>query len=87
MKAEVGSDFAFSPEARSVYTTVGGAPWLDTQYTVFGELVEGFAVLDSIAAIPTPTTLGRPAPPGIGERPMEDVTMTVRALPGYVEQQ
>jgi len=87
MRAQLGPEFTFSPEAREVYTTVGGAPWLDGQYTVFGQLVEGFAVLDSIAAAPTPNTLGRPAPPGIGERPIENIPMTVRPLPGYVEQQ
>lgn len=80
---QTGSPFTFSPEAREVYATDGGAPWLDGQYTVFGQLVEGFAVLDSIAAIPTPTSMGHPAPPGIGERPVEDVPMTVRALPDY----
>jgi peptidyl-prolyl cis-trans isomerase B (cyclophilin B) len=80
---ETGTEFRFSPEAREAYTTVGGAPWLDGQYTVFGELVEGFEVLDSIAATPTPNDLGHPAPPGIGERPVEDITMTVRPLPDY----
>lgn len=87
MRTELGPDFAFSPEARETYTTVGGAPWLDTQYTVFGELVEGFAVLDSIATTPTPNTLGQPAPPGIGERPVEDVSMIVRPLPDYTGQE
>ena len=80
---ETGTPFRFSPEAREAYTTVGGAPWLDGQYTVFGQLVEGFAVLDSISAVPTPTAMGHPAPPGIGERPVEDISMTVRALPDY----
>jgi len=80
---QLGSEFHFSPEARAVYSTEGGAPWLDGQYTVFGQLVEGFAVLDSIAAAPTPNSMGHPAPPGIGERPVEDIPMTVRPLPDY----
>ena len=31
-----------------VYKTVGGTPWLDGQYTVFGEVVEGLDVVDKI---------------------------------------
>jgi peptidyl-prolyl cis-trans isomerase B (cyclophilin B) len=42
----------FTPEQREAYTTVGGAPHLDGQYTVFGELTEGFDVLDAIAGQP-----------------------------------
>lgn len=35
-------------QRRELYRTVGGAPHLDGQYTVFGELVEGFETLDEI---------------------------------------
>ena len=42
------------PEAhREVYTARGGAPHLDGNYTVFGQLVKGEDVLDKIAAVPT----------------------------------
>ena len=33
---------------RQVYKTVGGTPHLDGQYTVFGEVVEGLDVVDTI---------------------------------------
>lgn len=49
------------------YTTVGGAPHLDGEYTVFGKVVEGLAVIDSIASVPT----------GAADRPLEPVYMTV----------
>lgn len=39
----------FSPEQMQAYTTVGGAPFLDGDYTVFGEVVEGMDVVDKIA--------------------------------------
>ncbi len=39
----------FSPEQVQAYTTVGGAPWLDGDYTVFGEVVKGMEVVDKIA--------------------------------------
>lgn len=42
----------FTPEQREAYTTVGGSPHLDGEYTIFGELVDGFEVLDQIASQP-----------------------------------
>jgi cyclophilin family peptidyl-prolyl cis-trans isomerase len=36
-------------EQRKVYQTLGGTPHLDGNYTVFGQVIEGFAVIDSIA--------------------------------------
>jgi len=38
---------------RQVYKTLGGTPHLDRNYTVFGEVVSGIGVIDSIAASPT----------------------------------
>jgi peptidyl-prolyl cis-trans isomerase B (cyclophilin B) len=34
-----------------VYRTVGGTPFLDQNYTVFGKVTTGMAVVDSIAAV------------------------------------
>ena len=63
---------------------MGGRPFLDMQYTVFGQVVEGFDVLDMIAAAPTATsTRQRPIAPGTNDRPFEDVTMTVTPLDDY----
>jgi peptidyl-prolyl cis-trans isomerase B (cyclophilin B) len=45
----------FTPEQREVYTTIGGAPHLDREYTIYGELIEGFDILDAIAAQPRDT--------------------------------
>lgn len=45
--------FSFTPSQREVYTTVGGAPYLDGDYTVFGEVVSGMEVVDKIAAVET----------------------------------
>lgn len=41
---------SISPEHRTVYKTLGGAPHLDGNYTVFGEVVDGMNAVDSIAA-------------------------------------
>jgi cyclophilin family peptidyl-prolyl cis-trans isomerase len=43
----------FTQEQRRVYTTQGGAPHLDGDYTVFGEVVSGMSVVDKIAAVKT----------------------------------
>ena len=43
---------SFTEEQRKVYETIGGAPFLDGDYTVFGEVVEGMDVVDRIAAKP-----------------------------------
>lgn len=40
-------------EQRRIYKTIGGTPHLDQNYTVFGKLVRGLNVLDSIAYTPT----------------------------------
>ncbi len=42
----------FSPLKRKIYKTIGGTPFLDTNYTVFGEVESGMEVIDKIAAVP-----------------------------------
>lgn len=43
----------FTEAQRKDYTTIGGTPHLDNNYTVFGEVIEGLEVIDSIASAPT----------------------------------
>ena len=43
----------FTPEQIQAYTTVGGAPHLDGEYTVFGEVVDGMDVIDCIQKVKT----------------------------------
>lgn len=59
--------FAFTPEQKETYQTVGGTPHLDSDYTVFGKVIRGLEVLDKIAAVPTQP----------GDRPVADVKMEV----------
>lgn len=54
------------PEQRSIYKTKGGAPHLDQQYTIFGELIQGFDVLDKIAGVKTTGRSG-------GDKPIQDI--------------
>ncbi|WP_242916546.1 peptidylprolyl isomerase [Pontibacter liquoris] len=41
----------YTPEQIRIYKTLGGEPGLDTEYTVFGEVVEGLDVVDKIANV------------------------------------
>ena len=54
MMAQISYQYgkAFTDEQRKIYETIGGAPFLDGDYTVFGEVVEGMDVVDKIAAKP-----------------------------------
>jgi cyclophilin family peptidyl-prolyl cis-trans isomerase len=53
---------------KEAYKTIGGTPHLDKEYTVFGELIEGFDVLDKIAAVQA----------GQGGMPNQPVRFTVK---------
>jgi cyclophilin family peptidyl-prolyl cis-trans isomerase len=48
--------FHFNAEQRSDYTTIGGSPWLDTQYTIFGEVTQGIEIVEQINAVETDST-------------------------------
>ena len=56
-------DFHLTPEQIKAYTTVGGTPHLDGEYTVFGEVVEGMDIVDKIQQVKTDRS----------DRPEEDV--------------
>lgn len=43
--------FTMSDEQKEIYSTIGGYPSLDGEYTVFGEVIEGLDVLDKIAGV------------------------------------
>lgn len=56
-------EIRFTPEQVAAYTTVGGTPHLDGQYTVFGEVLEGMEIVDKIQKVKTDRN----------DRPEEDV--------------
>ena len=62
--------FTFNDEQIKTYTTIGGAPFLDGQYTVFGEVIDGMSVVDSIAKVQTNNL----------DRPLKDIHFDVKML-------
>lgn len=60
----------YTEEQYKKYEKVGGTPQLDMLYTVFGELIEGFDVIDKIAAVAK----------GKADRPKEDIKITMKIV-------
>lgn len=61
---------ALSPAQKEAYTTIGGTPHLDGQYTVFGEVTEGLDIVEMIQNTAT----------GIADRPKDDITMKMTVV-------
>ena len=60
----------FSPEQRKAYMEAGGTPFLDQNYTVFGEVISGLDVIDKIASVPKDQA----------DRPIGDVHMRMEMV-------
>lgn len=63
----------FTDEERKAYTTIGGIPHLDGNYTVFGEVYEGMNLVDSIIKQPTDHN----------NRPLVDIRMEIKVGKDY----
>lgn len=73
LEAEKRKDEAKLPkEIREIYKTEGGVPFLDNQYTVYGEVVKGIEVVDAIQQVKTNRQ----------DRPTENVVITSVELLG-----
>jgi peptidyl-prolyl cis-trans isomerase B (cyclophilin B) len=60
----------FTDEQIDDYISIGGSPHLDGEYTVFGELVEGFEVLDEISKVSVDNY----------NRPVEDIIIKMEVI-------
>ncbi len=60
----------FTEHQKEIYTTIGGTPFLDHNYTVFGQAISGLDVIDKIANLPRDAN----------NRPLSNIVMTMRIL-------
>ncbi|MBK9108575.1 MAG: peptidylprolyl isomerase [Saprospiraceae bacterium] len=65
-----GKNVQYTEEEKQKYSTIGGSPFLDGDYTVFGEVVDGLKVVDAICNQPS----------NENSRPLTDVKMKIRLL-------
>lgn len=69
-KVKEGGVPSFTAEQTEAYTTVGGTPFLDGQYTVFGEVESGLDVVEKIQTCET----------NHADRPLKDIVMEVEVI-------
>lgn len=67
---EQRNGITYTEEQKQEYLEVGGAPFLDNEYTVFGRVTNGLEVVDQIVALPRD---GR-------DRPLENIEMKVKVI-------
>jgi cyclophilin family peptidyl-prolyl cis-trans isomerase len=65
-----GNEFKYTPDQIAIYDSIGGTPSLDMEYTVFGEVIEGLDVIDSISIQQKDRM----------NRPIDDIKMTIKKL-------
>jgi peptidyl-prolyl cis-trans isomerase B (cyclophilin B) len=63
----------YTDEQIELYTTIGGTPHLDDAYTVFGRVISGLDVIETISLLPTDER----------NRPLEDVQMSMRIIRNF----
>lgn len=70
-KAFAPHALTYLPQQAQHYLSIGGVPHLDRGYTVFGEVISGMNVIDSIISQPTNKS----------DRPLTDIRMKMRLIP------
>ena len=68
--AMIGKEFKYSNKQIALYDSLGGSPHLDGAYTIFGEVISGMNIIDSIAN----------AKKDRANRPLQDIKMIIKKL-------
>ena len=63
-------EYSIPDNRRKIYTTIGGTPALDGEYTVFGELTKGLEIVEKISKLPTDKN----------DRPLKDVIINIKQI-------
>ena len=71
-------NYTFTDEERAEYLKNGGPAFLDGQYTVFGQVVEGLDVVEAMGKTETYRKAGNTV---LGDQPTEKLIMTVKVIP------
>ena len=67
--------FTFSEQLKNDYINIGGTPFLDNEYTVFGEVIDNLDVIDKIASTKTMA----------GDRPEQDIKITITIISKHTD--
>jgi cyclophilin family peptidyl-prolyl cis-trans isomerase len=62
--------FKYTKTQKEIYNRIGGTPFLDQSYTVFGEVISGLDVIDKIAGLPKDAS----------DKPIQNVRMKIRMI-------
>src|SRR4051794_1501357 len=62
--------FQYTKAQKEIYSRIGGTPFLDQNYTVFGEVISGLDVIDKIAQVQKDAS----------DRPLQNVRMKIKML-------
>lgn len=62
--------FSYNKIQKEIYNRIGGTPFLDQSYTVFGEVISGLDVIDKISGLPKDAS----------DKPLQNVRMKIRIL-------
>jgi cyclophilin family peptidyl-prolyl cis-trans isomerase len=69
-RIEAAKGIHYTPDQKKAYMEIGGTPFLDREYTVFGHVIKGFDIIDKIAE----------AQKDPRDRPLKDVKMKIRVI-------
>ena len=67
---EAQKGIKYTEEQRAQYLNFGGTPFLDKEYTVFGQVIRGMEIIDQLANVET----------GRSDRPVEDLAMKIISI-------
>jgi cyclophilin family peptidyl-prolyl cis-trans isomerase len=69
-RIEASKGMHYTPDQKKAYAEIGGTPFLDREYTVFGHIIKGLDIIDKIAEVQKDPR----------DRPLKDVKMKIRVI-------